>query len=94
LAASWKPGFWISEVRAGENVWLGADSISRHRGFADHLSPELSVLALGSKLRTAIALRPNTLSRDHPARLIGELGVGDLNGLLFWAFRGALDRSR
>jgi predicted acylesterase/phospholipase RssA len=93
LAASWKPGFWISEVRAGENVWLGADSISRHRRFADHLSPEISVLAFGSKLRTAIALRPNTLSRDHPAHLIGELGIGDLNGLLFWAFRGALDRS-
>jgi hypothetical protein len=86
-AFSLKPGFILSEVRVGENVWFGLDSLSRHASFSDHLSPELSVLLIGDKLRTAVAYAPRSLISRRGFPLLFEFGIGDLTGLTYWLSR-------
>jgi hypothetical protein len=86
-AFSLKPGFILSEVRVGENVWFGLDSLSRHVSFSDHLSPELSVLLIGDKLRTAVAYAPRSLISRRGFPLLFEFGIGDLTGLTYWLSR-------
>ena len=86
-AFSLKPGFVLSEVRVGENVWFGLDSLTRHSSLADRLSPELSVFLIGDKLRTAVAYAPRSMISRRGFPLLFEFGIGDLNGLTYWLSR-------
>jgi hypothetical protein len=74
----------ISSVRLGADYWLKPRSDSSAFFKSDQISPTLGIFFLGGKLRTSLSLRPTGSVVNRSDRFIGEIDVGDLNGLLFW----------
>lgn len=89
LALDWKLDGKLSSLRAGYNLWLGTDRVSRDTPLRDHGAPYVGAALLASKLRISLGPTPRSLRTARPHGWIGEVGIADLNGILYWARQGA-----
>ncbi|HMC56564.1 MAG TPA: hypothetical protein VKH19_15415, partial [Gemmatimonadaceae bacterium] len=80
--------FGLSTIRWGYNAWLGRDSASSHSSLAGKTVSYGGVTLFGNKVRVSMSRPPNTLQRATNRRYLYEVGLSDLNGLLYWALQG------
>lgn len=79
-AAEYKTGGVLSSVRLGENYWIPVNGTTSR----DRWSTEASLFFFGGKLRTSLAQRPKGAIVNRTNSWIGEIGLGDVNGLIYW----------